>query len=569
MNVIVSMNKDVSLITDFKEKKIVGIIDNDYGLMRYLTKIFNLYECNMVVEKGHTNSRNCYIQVQNCDLIKDSYLHRIILRYYSQYDMKLEECLNNKEYEVNHKNKLRFDNRIENLEIVTKLGNRQHEFYKPYVSQVAISSEYIKQVQEVLKKEKQYTSDRKYLEKVSNFNWKYIYDYNLGVKDEKFFKCKYIRFSNKKKIDTNITPNYININTLINLEKEIFLYIKSTNFKFLYDEKLYYGFIKDYTKYRYMIITNKYFKILRENIDKNKYRYLKEVLIKFKLLDFNKLPNGFTDFDRLDKNRLINLIYYRLRKGINNNYPYHIYLNNILCTTSIKDELCCVHGKYNSIRTLYFLGLLKRIKKSKLYIENYKEILLEENNKEFKMPNFFIIPNLTTELLEKANERAKKLLDTGINKITYFILAENFGVSIADEVYKSNKSKRYYKNKSKVALNKVNLAISSLSKTKIKTKGYIKLEDIFDSINNMNHYRKMFKLEDDETSKEFMEFISTCLNYIPSTKEILEQLDLEVVYLSNEIIENINKYQTENISYKINNNLKPKQKVIVLKRIIK
>ena len=71
MNVIVSMNKDVSLITDFKEKKIVGIIDNDYGLIRYLTKIFHLYECNMVVEKGHTNSRNCYIQVQNCDLIKD------------------------------------------------------------------------------------------------------------------------------------------------------------------------------------------------------------------------------------------------------------------------------------------------------------------------------------------------------------------------------------------------------------------------------------------------------------------------------------------------------------------
>lgn len=226
MNVIVSMNKDVSLITDFKEKKIVGIIDNDYGLMRYLTKIFNLYECNMVVEKGHTNSRNCYIQVQNCDLIQDSYLHRIILRYYSQYDMKLEECLNNKEYEVNHKNKLRFDNRIENLEIVTKLGNRQHEFYKPYVSQVIISSEYIKQVQEVLKKEKQYTSDRKYLEKASSFNWKYIYDYNLGAEDEKFFKCKYIRFSNKKKIDTNITPNYININTLINLEKNIFIYKK-------------------------------------------------------------------------------------------------------------------------------------------------------------------------------------------------------------------------------------------------------------------------------------------------------------------------------------------------------
>ena len=196
MNVIVNMNKDVSLITDFKEKKIVGIIDNDYGLIRYLTKIFNLYECNMVVEKGqNNNSRNCYIQVPNCDLIQDSYIHRIILRYYSQYDMKLEECLNNKEYEVNHKNKLRFDNRIENLEIVTKLGNRQHEFYKPYVSQVIISSEYIKQVQEVLKKEKQYTSDRKYLEKASNFNWKYIYDYNLGEQEEKLRQlCKYKDF---------------------------------------------------------------------------------------------------------------------------------------------------------------------------------------------------------------------------------------------------------------------------------------------------------------------------------------------------------------------------------------
>lgn len=571
MNVIVSMNKAVSLITNFKEKKIVGIIDNDYGLIRYLTKIFNLYECNMVVEKGQNdNSRNCYIQVQNCDLIQDSYIHRIILRYYSQYDIKLEECLNNKEYEVNHKNKLRFDNRIENLEIVTKLGNRQHEFYKPYVSQVIISSEYIKQVQEVLKKEKQYTSDRKYLENASNFNWKYIYDYNLGAKDEKFFKCKYIKLRNYKKIDTNITPNYININTLIKLEKEIFLYIKSTNFKFLYDEKLYYGFIKDYTKYRYMIITNKYFKILEENIDKNRYRYLKEVLIKFKLLDFNNLPNGFSDFDRLDKNRLINLIYYRFRKGINNNYPYHIYLNNILCTTSIKDELCCVHGKYNSIRTLYYLGLLTRLEESKLSVNYFYSLPFEKRNKEYeRTPTYFSIPKLTTELLEKANERAKKLLDTGINKITYFILVENFGVSIADEVYKSNTSKRYYKNKSKVALEMVNSAISSLFKTKIRIRGYIEFEDIFNSIYNMNQYRKMLKLGKNEVSERFTNFIATCLNYIPSTKEILEQLDLEVVYLSNEIIENINKYQTENISYKINNNLKPKQKVIVLKRIIK
>ena len=115
----------------------------------------------------------------------------------------------------------------------------------------------------------------------------------------------------------------------------------------------------------------------------------------------------------------------------------------------------------------------------------------------------------------------------------------------------------------------VNSAISSLFKTRIRIRGYIEFEDIFDSIYNMNQYRKMLKLGKNEVSERFTNFIATCLNYIPSTKEILEQLDLEVVYLSNEIIENINKYQTENISYRINNNLKPKQKIIVLKRIIK
>ena len=37
--------------------------------------------------------------------------------------------------------------------------------------------------------------------------------------------------------------------------------------------------------------SNEYFKILGENINKKKYRYLKEVLEKFKLLNLNNKSN--------------------------------------------------------------------------------------------------------------------------------------------------------------------------------------------------------------------------------------------------------------------------------------
>lgn len=573
MTVIITINKDVSLIVDFNKQQILSIIDSDYRLITHLTQIFYLYECNRINEKS--NTRNCYIQVPNCDLIQESYLHRIILRYYSQYDKKLDDTLNNKDYEVNHKNKLRFDNRISNLEIVTKQGNIQHEFYKPYSNSVIIKSEYIKQIQDNLKNEQQYTSKRKYLEKKNKYNWNYLSNYEWEKQDEKFFKCKYIRLNNYEMISNTNLSNYIYINILIKLEENIFTYIKSTNSKLLSYSN--YSIIRDYTRYRYKIITNEYFKILGENINKKKYRYLKEVLEKFKLLNLNNKPLCYDD---LDKNRLIKLIHHRFIKGIVNDYPYFIYLNNVLCTNSINDVLPTSKfylsdkpsnytGKYNSIRVAYFLGLLTRLEESKLSTQYYNNLPNNKKKKHKRIPNFYTIPKLTTSLLDKANDRAKKLLDLKLNKITYFILAENFDTSIADEVYRSIKLKKYYENNCKKALNIINNTIKSLSKTKIKNRGYIKVEDIFESVSNMSHYRQMLKLNEDDISKGFINFISTCINYIPSTKGVLKELDLEVVCLSKGLIDKIDKYQKDNTSFKIYNNLKSKEKVIVLNEILK
>ena len=93
MNMILNLAGKAVVILDVGKGKIDGIIENDLGLIRYILKIFREFELS---------SNNDYLQFEN--KIGETYIHRVILEYYSQFNTKLFTILSDSSsYEVNHK----------------------------------------------------------------------------------------------------------------------------------------------------------------------------------------------------------------------------------------------------------------------------------------------------------------------------------------------------------------------------------------------------------------------------------------------------------------------------------
>ena len=89
---------------DKKPKEInVGIIDVDYSLIRYL---------GQATEINDININNCGYPIIKRKDNRTTTLGRFILEYYSKYDERLKELLENEDYEVNHINRNKLDNRI-------------------------------------------------------------------------------------------------------------------------------------------------------------------------------------------------------------------------------------------------------------------------------------------------------------------------------------------------------------------------------------------------------------------------------------------------------------------------
>lgn len=209
MDFIVNLMGKVIVLFDIEQGKVMSLIEKDYGLIRYILKTLRRF----VVSQ----TKDGYLMFENKP--EEVYLHRIILQYYAKYDDKLRSILSNtSEYEVNHKNKNKWDNRLENLEMVTKLGNQLHKKNQKYDDEIVMSTEEILEIKAKNVKEK----DRKFLEKVSNFSWKVLNEVNLNwSNDKKVFDNLYIRFNNKNIPTTKITKNTININDLIGLNNSI------------------------------------------------------------------------------------------------------------------------------------------------------------------------------------------------------------------------------------------------------------------------------------------------------------------------------------------------------------
>lgn len=162
-------------------EEVVAVIDVDYSLIKYLGKVFVFNDIII------NNSGYPIIATNNTITT----LYRLILEYYSKYDNDLKQILQDKKYEINHKNKDKLDNRVQNLEIVTHKNNIRHSMGKNYA--VTISTKRLLEIQNKSKESKQQKIDEEYLSRQSGLWYKSMKN---NVIDKKILKCSYFSFRN-------------------------------------------------------------------------------------------------------------------------------------------------------------------------------------------------------------------------------------------------------------------------------------------------------------------------------------------------------------------------------------
>ncbi len=512
---------------DKKPKEInVGIIDLDYSLIRHLSKVTEINDINI---------NNCgYVIIKRKDNTTTT-LGRFILEYYSKYDNRLKDILDNKGYEINHINRDKLDNRIENLEIVTHQDNIRHSEGLNY--DIIYKSEDLKLLQEMNKKEKKQEIDKQYLKRINGLFYK---SYETGKVDNIFMKCCYLKFNNNK---TKSNINECSIRE--SKDKTTFEIYKlmsnfHTNFiKYLLQKK---------KEYIYRKIVDNNISLLNKYIER--YPTIKKILKKYKIID--KDFNEELKFDKSNSRNIL-LDFYEDIYKLN---WYVIENGNILLTVDIKD-LIFVRGKYKAFLTLYLLGLLKR--------QNNISKPNTISNRIVHTPSFIHIPFYTDELLKQANNIATDLLPLNLNKFTYFLIRQEFGEEIADSIYKNKKSKSNYK----YGLRAKEDIIEFIKNDKdILNFGFMTVEEIFDHIQGLNVQRQIRGEDYNNIYNNFINFIKSLLLYNTDTKKRLDELGFSYISLNSKIIENIKKYQKEQ-GFNFSISLKPKQKVVVLKKLIK
>ena len=528
-------NGTKQMYQELKEKN-VGIIDVDFSLIRYLGK--------QLTFRDITLNGSGYPIIEREDKTTTP-LGRFILEYYSKYDIELKEILENPGYEVNHKNRNKLDNRIENLEIVTHSDNIKHLYGTSY--NVVYSTEQLKELQEENQKQHQQVVDEKYLKRISRL----FYNFKTRIQDEKLLKCCYcyLKFKYIKSNVSNNTQDSMNINKKKDLER----YKLLTNF---HTKKLINLVVKK-KEFIYRTIINKNIKLLKRYI--KKYSSLETILKKYKLinLDFNiKLLNpDFIEKLKIDCSNSKNLLY-DLFKDIYNSRHYVIENGNILITVNLK-QFFTVRGKYKAFLVAYLLGLLNRrndISKPNTVTDRF-----------IHTPSFIWIPLYTDDLLKQANELSKDLLQLNLNKFTYFLIRQEFGEDLADNIYKNRRSKNNYKNCVRA---KEDILHFLKNDRDLRTNGFITKEEIIEELQGLNTQRAIRGVEHNKINQSFTNFITTLFLYNTDTKQFLNEQGLVYTTLNKKIISNIKKHQQNNNSY-FNLDLKSKKKVLVLKELTK
>ena len=519
-------NGTKSMYQELKEKN-VGIIDVDFSLMRYLGKELTF---KSIIING-----NGYPFIKREDNTSTS-LGRFILEYYSRYDIKLKEILENTEYEINHKNRNKLDNRIENLEIVTHTNNIKHSYGTSY--DVVYSTEKLKKLQEQNQNQHQQVIDEKYLKRISGM----FYNFKMKIKDEMLLKCCYcyVRFKYIKTITNKNTQNNININKREDLERYKFMTNFCTN-------KLI-NLVQIKKKFIYRTIVNNNIKLLKRYI--KRYPYIKEILKKYKLIDLD-----FKEELNFECSNSRNLLY-DFYKDIFDGRYYTIDNGDILSIVTLR-QFFNVKGKYKAFLVLYLLGLLNRrydISKPNIVTDRYVHT-----------PSFINIPVYTSDLLKQANELSKDLLQLNLNKFTYFLVRQEFGEDLADNIYKNQRSKNNYKNCVRAKEDILHFLKTDID---LRNNGFITKEEIIEELQGLNTQRAIRGEEHNKINQSFTNFITTLFLYNTNTRQVLKELGLVYTSLNKRIISNIKKHQKKH-NLNFNLDLKSKKKVLVLKELTK
>ncbi|GFN34682.1 hypothetical protein [Tepidimicrobium xylanilyticum] len=93
------------------------------------------------------------------------------------------------------------------------------------------------------------------------------------------------------------------------------------------------------------------------------------------------------------------------------------------------------------ISLLTFLGFIEKPAFNNIPEHMKEKALKYTNNGKKSKVNFYVIPSITAELLEKAEERAKTAIEKGINirNISMKNIEENLGKEEADRIYQNNR----------------------------------------------------------------------------------------------------------------------------------
>lgn len=522
MNFIIEILKQLVALVDIEKKKVLAIVDNDFGLMRYILTITKEYIFD--------TNKSGYVQVPNRQS-GEILLHRIILEYYAQFDVKLFTVLNNENYEVNHKNKLVWDNRLENLEIVTPTGNKLHEYNMNYSQDIIITTDELLKIQNEIKATDKYRKDKVYLERARRKN-EQILKNKSGYSD--LFRNMYLRFSNGIVCEADIAHNLTNTINREELEHILFYYKKSHIFyKYIENELINNSSSSNIAKYINNLISNivsEYKIFYVTNVLNNNIKLLFEQIKRKNLLKvYNKYKIYNSDLEQT--HNLLPTLFLDIKREI---AQFTIYKNEIL----LAYKVCNLSGykKYDTFRVIYLLGLLKRLPKPKESLNWFNNLRIDQKNyykyfqqlnpfsyrKRSNTPSFFKIPRWTEQTFIEASKRATTLLEADLHTISHFTIKAIFGEKIADEVFQNPKCKINTARATRTNQDINNILLSFQDQA--QKEGFILLEEIFEELEYINYQRKMNGEPFNVISQKCMKSIRTNLSDIPSTKQILEEL---------------------------------------------
>lgn len=488
-----------------------------HGLIKYLLTITREYIFD--------TNRSGYIQVVNRQ-DGETLLHRIILEYYSQFDIKLFTVINNENYEVNHKNKKVWDNRLENLEIVTPTGNKLHEYNIDYGTEIVMTTDELLKIRDKRNLTKQYKLQKLHLDEIKSRNEVILMEGRnyLELFENMYLKFNSITFYSTKNthtstdtIDREYLEHKIFSSSTSNLfyeyiEKDVLTKQNVPNIS-LYISKYIHIFIcniiDEYRRYYLINIINNNIDLFNKHLNKTNL----EIFEKFNVCNFNYTKYNCEIEEYLKHNILQNFFTVLITS-----LPFTINKNNILVAVSIKD-LFSAYGKYNTFRLLYDLGLLEKVKNTSKSNNNFS---FNSFYKIIHTPSFICVPRWNEDTFKRVNQRVKEIRRIGIKTYTYYIATANFGEERADNIYKNQvcKSNTAKSTRTNQDINNILLSFQD----QIQREGFILLEEIFEELKGINERRKLNGEEYNPIHPNCIRFISKVLENIEETKQILKEL---------------------------------------------